>query len=74
MIIQCEKCIMYYDDQFRLTICPHNTFNANDGQNNFRHYPESWHHVQMPSENEAKIYPEFLDANRIKVNDKNENS
>ena len=50
MIIQCNKCKMYYDDQFRLTICPHNTFSANDGWNYFRHYPESWYHVQPPLE------------------------
>jgi hypothetical protein len=30
------------DDAFRYTICPHPTFAANDGQNNFAHHPESY--------------------------------
>jgi hypothetical protein len=42
MIVQCEKCQKYFDDQFRWTICPHETFSANDGQNNFAHHPESF--------------------------------
>lgn len=66
MIAQCEKCKMYYDDQFRWTTCDHDTFLANDGQNNSRHYLESWYHVRLPSENETIKYKEFLNANRIK--------
>jgi len=37
----CDKCRWSYDDQYRSTICPHPTFAANDGQNNFAHHPES---------------------------------
>jgi len=37
----CDKCRWSYDDQYRDTICPHPTFAANDGQNNFAHHPES---------------------------------
>lgn len=42
MITECSECGVRYDDQFRLTICPHNTFAANDGLNNFKHHPESF--------------------------------
>ena len=41
MIVTCDKCKARYDDEFRLTICPHDTFLANDGINNFAHHPES---------------------------------
>lgn len=42
MIVQCPTCFALFDDEFRLTICPHDTFAANDGQNNFAHHPESY--------------------------------
>lgn len=42
MIVFCEKCQSTYDDVYRWTICPHDTFMANDGQNNFAHHPESY--------------------------------
>jgi hypothetical protein len=42
MIVQCEKCKRRYDDEFRDTGCPHKTFAANDGDNNFSHHPESY--------------------------------
>lgn len=35
MTRKCESCNWTYDDEFRSTICPHNLFPANDGQNNF---------------------------------------
>lgn len=38
MIIQCDKCSARFDDEFRTTICPHETFPANDGKNNFRYH------------------------------------
>lgn len=41
MIIQCVKCNARFDDEFRTTICPHETFAANDGKNNFSHHPEA---------------------------------
>ena len=41
MIVTCEKCWMEFDDEFRWTFCPHETFAANDGHNNFAHKPES---------------------------------
>ena len=41
MIVRCADCNRTFDDEFRSTICPHKTFAANDGQNNFAHHPES---------------------------------
>lgn len=41
MKVFCLDCGSMYDDEFRLTYCPHDTFLANDGQNNFAHHPES---------------------------------
>jgi hypothetical protein len=41
MIVTCPECHRRYDDEFRWTICPHETFAANDGRNNFAHHPES---------------------------------
>lgn len=41
MTVYCQSCAMTFDDQFRTTICPHETFAANDGTNHFAHHPES---------------------------------
>lgn len=41
MIIYCPNCPMKFDDEYRSTICPHHTFPANDGRNNFAHHPEA---------------------------------
>lgn len=41
MTRKCESCNWTYDDEFRSTICPHDTFAANDGNNNFAHHPDS---------------------------------
>ena len=49
MIVQCQ-CLMYFDDEFRSTICPHETFSANDGKNNFQHYPRSYLSPRPPSD------------------------
>jgi len=51
MIVTCKKCGSRFDDEFRLTFCPHETFAANDGQNNFRHHPEAY---LKPKKKEAK--------------------
>jgi hypothetical protein len=42
MTVICKKCGALFDDEFRWTFCPHETFAANDGQNNFRHHPEAY--------------------------------
>lgn len=42
MIIQCSACHQFFDDEFRSTLCPHETFPANDGCNRFAHHPESY--------------------------------
>ena len=41
MTVRCSTCGRYFDDEFRLTYCPHDTFAANDGNNNFAHHPEA---------------------------------
>jgi hypothetical protein len=42
MIVTCTKCGAGFDDAYRWTVCPHETFPANDGSNNFRHHPEAY--------------------------------
>lgn len=37
----CSKCGVSFDDEFRTTVCPHETFPANDGMNNFEHHNHS---------------------------------
>lgn len=46
MIVLCPTCSWTFDDQFRLTYCPHDTFAANDGMNNHAHHPDA--HLQPP--------------------------
>lgn len=58
MIVQCRDCFNYYDDKFRSTYCPHNTFPANDGQNNHKHHPESWLGNKLPK-NGKLFWPEY---------------
>lgn len=41
MIITCPNCQRTFQDEYRTTICPHETFAANDGQNNFAHHSEA---------------------------------
>lgn len=48
MIVQCEKCQRFYDDEFRTTDCNHRPFWANDGMNNFEFYPESYYSDVAP--------------------------
>lgn len=81
MIIQCEQCSKYYDDEFRNTSCPHNTFSANDGQNNFKHYPDAWLSDRFPKRgfsdpafehghaSEHDKYQAWRDNNKVKINE-----
>ena len=54
MIIQCQICQKFFDDEYRSTFCKHDTFLANDGHNNYKHYPASYlsdkapHFTQSP--------------------------
>lgn len=78
MIVKCESCNKYYDDQFRNTGCPHDTFMTNDGQNQFAKYDWDWLADYEPRrgfsdpmfeqgyQSEHDKYQEWLDANRIK--------
>ena len=49
MIVKCLDCQVWYDDEFRWTHCPHDTFAANDGRNLFTHHPESYWSMGPPS-------------------------
>lgn len=42
MIVKCEACSQEFDDEFRSTICPHDTFYANNGRNEFAHHPKAF--------------------------------
>lgn len=76
MIVKCPSCPKFFDDQFRTTICPHDTFSANDGWNNFKHYPESWLADSEPKRtvtdmlvevSEHDAYEHWLAENRVKI-------
>lgn len=49
MIVLCLECQKYFDDEFRMTYCPHHTFPANDGRNHFAHHPESYLSEEAPN-------------------------
>ena len=42
MIVQCGDCGMWFEDVFRSTVCPHEAFPANDGNNNFSRHWDSY--------------------------------
>lgn len=81
MIIQCDQCKKYYDDEFRNTTCPHDTFLANDGQNNFKHYNDAWLNDNLPKrgfsdpafeqgkESEFDRYEAWRFNNKVKLNE-----
>lgn len=55
MIVTCTRgCGRRFDDEFRWTICPHETFAANDGQNNFAHHPEAFIETAIDEDGEVK--------------------
>lgn len=57
MIVKCSECRRTFDDTYRSTLCPHETFPANDGANNFVHHPES--HLSRAPERESSLGEEF---------------
>lgn len=64
MIVKCQRgCARYFDDEFRDTICPHEPFLANDGQNNFAYHPESYLGDEEPNEEK----PSNEEANNSKA-------
>lgn len=42
MIVRCKQCQMYFEDCYRSTICPHDPFPANDGNNNFEVHNDAY--------------------------------
>lgn len=65
MIVKCEKCNKYFDDEFRDTTCPHGTFLANNGRNHFKHYREAWLEDHEPGLWEHGKYSAWLRANKV---------
>lgn len=64
MIRFCPDCKATYDDEFRWTICPHETFAANDSQNNFAHHPEA--HLKVPLYKIEKDLQKLWDNYQVK--------
>ena len=54
MVVQCMECHKYFSDTFRWTFCPHDTFPANDGANNFAEHPESYLSETAPEKTKEK--------------------
>ena len=50
MIRKCDTCPMYYDDEYRLTYCPHDAFAANDGKNNFAVHEDAYLSAEAPAD------------------------
>lgn len=48
MIVHCNQCTMWFDDEFRNTTCPHAAFLANDGQNNFKVHDDAYLNKEPP--------------------------
>lgn len=48
MIVQCHKCDMYFENEYRSYVCPHNAFNANDGFNNFSVHEDAYLSNTLP--------------------------
>lgn len=42
MIKPCADCQRWFEDQYRSTICPHQTFPANNGNNVFMHHGDAY--------------------------------
>lgn len=59
MIVQCDKCSVRFDDEFRTTICPHDPFLANDGHNNFALHSDSY--ISAPTMTDLMVAPESID-------------
>lgn len=49
MVVKCERCHRFFDDEYRSTLCPHDAFPANDGRNNFAVHNDSYLAAQPPT-------------------------
>ena len=67
MIIECPDCRRAFEDEYRSHLCPHETFAANDGRNNFAHHPGAYLSAleskgnSLPVIRILKAWPEFFD-------------
>lgn len=75
MIKQCHTCSVYYDDEYRSTICPHDAFPANDGMNNFAVHDRAYLSPKSPKQcrqdivrrmQEAALYNNAEEYQRLK--------
>lgn len=60
MIVKCGECSMFFEDEYRSTICPHETFAANDGCNNFAHHPEAYRAPESPDARHWRVAKEIM--------------
>ena len=63
MIIQCNHCQVYFEDEFRSTLCPHRAFLANDGRNNFSIHEDAYLSFEHPADRQA--YQDLADSGGI---------
>lgn len=54
MIVKCNHCGIWYDDTYRWTFCPHDTFLANNGNNQFSHNKSSYRDIKSPDMKRTK--------------------
>jgi len=58
MIVKCcDKCKRHFDDTYRWTFCPHDTFMANNECDSFRHYHESYLDADPPPRGHDRTKP-----------------
>ena len=66
MVVTCPDCQRTFQDEYRFTFCPHDTFAANDGKNNFAHHPEA--HLSSPVRRTAsEMVREFHETYEVPV-------
>lgn len=64
MVVRCLICKVWFDDEFRSTICLHDTFPANDGQNNFEFHEDSYlSETEPPTDRDWELSPESCLSN-----------
>ncbi len=54
MVVKCPKCEIWFNDVYRSTICPHDAFPANDGNNNFHVHDDAYLSPDAPPSEHMK--------------------
>ena len=60
MIVACQTCGLRFEDYYRSTLCPHDAFAANDGNNVFSIHDDAY------LENNTMLEPQTLTAEYMK--------